>query len=237
MDENHIIVPKTKRRILLAWSGGLDSTYLLLSYLNDESVEVRTVSFLCGQILQSNRQWEARSKIKKLLIEQGKEFHASECQIEFTISMGSREIRSEQAALWAAVTALYADHDECVVMGYVRGDDFWHRGTPGFGAATTALADMLGKSVQYHFPLEWEDKISVLGKMKELYPEFYPHVWFCDLPDKIGNACNECASCISHQRAETIYRSEFDSVKIAGDVLSAPAKRYDCDDTEYPGAL
>jgi len=155
-----------KKRVLLPWSGGFDSTALLLKALKDETVnEINTVSFqLENNGKQSKAEKKSRIKIEKLLIEkypiEVQKWTSKTTQVIPVIQINGY-VGLTQPIIWATYLPLSLGqnikYNHEIWLGYVRFDCFWHI-KHEFEMIFKNACKITHKQGTIVYPLEWEYK-------------------------------------------------------------------------------
>lgn len=147
-------------RQILFWSGGFDSTAVLLHLLKTR--DVSTTLVICGCNLTNapcqSEDLEARKAIADILQLTklvNVQYTEASVTIDAPIGLGG------QAQVWAylASSAVLESVDNILTMGYIKHDDFWHF-RPWFENAVTNLIQCSSDnvSITYHYPFEWFEK-------------------------------------------------------------------------------
>lgn len=182
---------------MLLWSGGCDSTALLVQMLRreipvDDPWKLSTIAISHSAVNQRDRERQARREIIAALKARGHNWK----HVEVTIR--NRSIYPGgcmQAAIWmpTAITSLY--DDENLYAGYVRYDDVFHyRHT--LLACFQHLSDLCNKTGKLVFPYEWTTKDEVVAILKK--HRLLKKCWYCENVPKSGRPCGECGSCKRH---------------------------------------
>lgn len=163
-------VVDSKPPITVIWSGGFDSTAVIIKYL-EEGREVRVVSVsLSNNPNQARAEKDARRNITKLLSDEfPNKLIPSEDIVwpEVTCSIGGLS----QPPIWLYVAAMHASTTE-VAFGWVKeADDIWHYRECIF-RLPSAIDAFTGKTTTILIPFEWITK-------KELIDYYVkrPHVF------------------------------------------------------------
>ena len=201
--------------MLISWSAGLDSTYLLLCVLfphnNEPTKSIRTISINSPQVLQYKKEKEQRKIIKRILKKSyGKTFDSQEVNISETKpGMICNQLEGlSQPTLWVSLSTLYLDTNEDLYMGYVRGDDFWHF-KKHVVKAFKSQQKLLGKKGKLLFPLEWKTKAKMISHLKKNFKDIYDNVTYCE--ENKEKPCGVCVCCKRHLLAE--YESKKFKIK------------------------
>jgi hypothetical protein len=170
------------KRTILFWSGGLDSTALLL-HMVARPVEFPKVDIVSCEVDCTNNVKEDKAA-REAIIKQLDNYDAS-WRKRFNIIDLKQELRFVgqciQAALWAFVAGTSGqqgdDHVE-FYMGYIKGDDFWHFRTD-FEEAVRAIAKMGAEKNQISFvyPWEWQTKMVLLHNFVRYPNVFHELSW------------------------------------------------------------
>lgn len=180
------------KRVLVAWSGGLDSTYLIQHYL-DKGYGVDAVACVLknARPSQMKRELAARKKMLKGYF-RGKDVNlVGTSHIEFDgycfASMGL-----SQPPIWLLNLIVYIrpEHTE-VAMGYVMNDD-----AVSFLDVISGIWNSYAGIIQIPlppmvFPLIKYKKTRVYG---EIHYELRQQVTWCESPEK-ADRCGYCPSC------------------------------------------
>ncbi len=196
---------------LILFSGGLDSTYLLLdAVLHFRRVDVLKVS-LVGQDAKSIREKQACDEILRMLDEDriAKEKDDPEHPHGYVrrtynpFAPGTMQTMSHRILLqpviwmWAAMSSIdiRLEHKE-VWIGYVKGDDMIGS-LPYLRAAWENLVaacyvDNDGKSYpELMFPLRGMGKLKLI---RDIAPKYLSAISWCESMEE-GNDCGLCSSC------------------------------------------
>ena len=203
-----------KKRLIL-WSGGCDSTLVLLWALQAKNAQIRTISFTHPQLGANLEQTAARAKLKKKLEKKYGTFKS----LEFSLGDGHvNQYGMVQPVMWITNAAMTLFKDEDLLVGYIRGDDIWHHRSEVLSIFNTCKK-LSGKEGELLFPLEWLDKNKVIGY---LYEEgLLKDTFWCEHPKSIGQSCGECSSCKIH----SMYRKQVKLTKSGADKVSTGGER------------
>jgi 7-cyano-7-deazaguanine synthase in queuosine biosynthesis len=194
----------------VVWSGGLDSTAILLDYARDKKPLVTVYFRLENNEHKTNFEESRRNVIKSLLKEQNYEFKDRTIYIPAIRGGSSILYRNPQPSLWASHLVMglqEQDSFEKILFVYVRCDDFWHYKESVikvFNGMWELCVSGLDKDVpKLSFPLEWlskEDLIETRYLIDPLGREVFDHVWTCEDPSKEKNTgmyteCEKCHAC------------------------------------------
>lgn len=182
------------KRYLVAWSGGLDSTYLVYKLLK----EGHSVTAVYIKIINN----EGKTKMEELAIEKMKEIFtrmAREREWKFSIEHSSAQVGHNNACnyrikqfpifCYGLLGCVNENIDE-VAMAYVMNDDAMSY-MDEFRAIWDSYTPLLQKAVPLVFPLSKHNKYEIYN---DLPTEFKEHIWVCENP--INNKpCGECCPC------------------------------------------
>ena len=200
-----------KKRILMLFSGGLDSTWLLYNRIK-EGCLVETFYAKGGQRESKQNCEKASRKLITAWIEANapadKPASIWECwdgQVE--VRFGAAKKRSwGQAIAWlvSALEVVDPDKHYCVEIGYVMGDEICQH-LHDIQDAWNSLWKFSkeGDVVPLTFPLSRTKKYEILQQMPG---ELYKLTWVCELPDvdhlNGHKPCGQCEACITRATEE-----------------------------------
>lgn len=196
---------KQKKKLIL-WSGGFDSTGILLQ----EFCDIRGKDFdLCYCILPNNdiiqhHEILARSKLLKKIESMfpDNRYQGNDYTFRYAGNIPSTDNYLPQPFVWGTTLAWNLDvtkYDE-IVMGYIKRDDFWHIRTLFEQMVITGLRMLSGQQdfdLKFSYPYEWHTKQSILDaayhhtEMRNLLTD----VVICEDP---GHCAGSCSSCKRH---------------------------------------
>lgn len=179
-----------KAPLLICWSGGLDSTMVLLKYLRDGVKEISTIYVeLTNNSNKSKMELKARARIRDSL---EKEFNAvidDTCIKVGDISLPWGASLMIQPLLWSfGMLVKLSDKKKefkTLSFGYIREDDFWHirkefESIIKLGLCFTDPNFMLDCEFQY--PLEWFSKQEVWDMYGDAHKHIRDLTWTCEAP-------------------------------------------------------
>lgn len=180
------------KKVLIAWSGGLDSTYLIQEYLEKGyEVEVINCNFRNGGPQQMKREQAAMKKMMKGYFRNKAVTLIGTSHIAFDgYCFGSLNLSQVPVWLFNLISYLRGGHTE-VAIGYVMNDD-----------AVSFLDTIKGIWNSYAdicsvplpplvFPLVKKKKWSIWC---DLHDDLRKHVTWCESPEK-ASPCGNCPSC------------------------------------------
>jgi len=181
-----------KKKVLLAWSGGLDSTYLIQYYLQaGYSVDVVNCSFQNSSQTQMKREDKAIKKMLKGYFKDKDVKLLGKSTITFT-GYSFSKLFLGQVPTWVynLINYLNSEHTE-VAVGYVMNDDaisFLDDIRKLWNSYAGLVKETLPPLV---FPLIKYTKTFIYG---DLHPELKKHITWCE---SFGPAdlCGTCHSC------------------------------------------
>ena len=193
----------TSKRPLVLWSGGFDSTCLVINKLLQSDIDILYVN-LDNNSFQQRHEKRAIRKLKSIIADAnlpGKivEEHTFRYQ---TIKI-SRESIFAQPPLWLLAATFIANPEfhSSVSIGYVKYDDAWHYKYEIF-KAYEALVNLTFNSnkVLLDFPFEWKTKKDLIDMLKVDFTyadQILKLAYHCES----GNvkSCGECSSCKRHK--------------------------------------
>lgn len=191
---------------LILFSGGLDSTYLLWKEARNPENAAVWVVYADAQQGEAKKSMEKKARrriIDKLNCEQDAKpiFTLTSDSTVYLANTPSAAFRQPLGWLVAAMEVVDPDIHTSVMIAYVEGDQI----TQNFNELKTAWQAVWsftkqGPVVPLEFPLNHTSKVSIF---KELPPDYYDEIWYCELPSYDGDsddgtACGQCVPCITH---------------------------------------
>lgn len=230
---------------LVAWSGGMDSTLVLLSlawqYKSDtppDKYGLRTVSFIANQIPAGAENRLARERVLKKCRARGLKIEACDLAFDFTAYDDDDHKPGLEPSidglsmppLWLGLATSMLHKDENLYLGYVAGDCFWawrHH----FEAAFEQLQAIAAKTGKLVLPLMDSKKHEVIQALQN--HDLYKSCWYCEQPvcvvDKPSKPCGNCDPCLTHQAALHVLSLKAKQTKLTKtltkDVTCRPTKR------------
>ena len=194
-------IRKHPRKVLLAWSGGLDSTYLLQKLLQ-EGCHVTTVYInLIGNGNKPHVEREVINKLDNVL--QELDLYHKHYEVDFTYYYNNC-INLAQVVPWLTGLLAYANNNNAdeVNIVYVMGDDAISFLTE-ITKIWNSFSGINGGHIPIKFPLIKHSKKMILN---EIHPKLRDLVVWCENPGHNGEHCSECASC-----KRTVYNGQTDN--------------------------
>ena len=192
------------KSILLMWSGGYDSTLLLIEAMR-QGYRVDTLYIE----LENNFLKNKREKYKRFLIKEKLENKFSNT-IKDKIVVQSNIIKPNygysQPSIWLTQSLLnMSETYDYLCLGYLRTSDFWHIRSDWEVALKSLQNCMLYEHIiESLFPLEWNNKQEVHDYFKNYYKKIYDMCHTCENPVLYRGRiidCNECSSCKNKLKA------------------------------------
>jgi 7-cyano-7-deazaguanine synthase in queuosine biosynthesis len=192
------------RKLLIPWSGGWDSTLIILQAIQD-NIEFET----CYLELKNNKNQQenelANRDLLRILIEKefGKTWKDNKFSFTDIVSCNTTT-KSKQPFIWFATLIWNVDPDKIkeISFGYLRTSHIWHNLNHFKKAFKHSLKftklHSKHKDIKLTFPLEWYNKKDVVNSLKSLFGDVYPMAEFlmqtCENPID-GIVCGVCEKC------------------------------------------
>lgn len=175
-DDEYLKEPRKK--IAVAWTGGYDSTALILKYLSEDYDVTAVSAILENNEFQSASEQRARDAIMAYFDNSYKYRGRVKC-ISFKIPTipQSRQMEIIQPYLWLTNLPLHCNNEK-IALGYVSGDDFWHFKEYA-KKSQEALNGFARDKFEFEFPLEYYDKEGLTGFYRE-NKEIVPFLSVCE---------------------------------------------------------
>lgn len=198
--------------MLLVWSGGLDSTWMLYRALNDapRGNTVRTISINHCQVSGVSQDRTARNKITRILNKAGWRFDRIEVDVNVKAFSRDHAINHGiiQPVMWLSHALLHADTGETIQIGYIKGDDalmHWDK----MADIKNRCGEMMGKALTLELPLMFTEKYEIVRAVKKDAAWILENIWWCEPPPDTPNIrkpCGKCTSC--HKHATALWQEE-----------------------------
>ena len=187
--------------IYVYWSGGFDSTALVLALWRKYRTTIHTISIVHKWVPTSKRDKAARTRLMKIFAERGIKIENTEINVDRHGVCDGRGLG--QPGVWLSQLGNIASSNINVCFGYVRGDDIWHyiksfrKVWEGFNEIREA------KNSSLCFPIEFVDKLDILRYIKQEGLDKICNYCERDDDDYLGEAepCGTCHSCTVHNIA------------------------------------
>lgn len=204
------------RKIVIPWSGGMDSTALvhcLATAMKRENPDnkVYTVSISHPMLAQSKTDLE--KKARKILLEKFKNQGLNVANIEININIpgksielieglmeGKRYSGSPQIMTWLSNILLYCPDGSQLLMSYVKEDETFELHRENAVNFVKSMGKLLKRDISFGTPLK--DSVSKFEVMEYLYQsDLLFHTHSCEHPVLMDGEwinCNICGSCLSN---------------------------------------
>lgn len=195
---------------LVLWSGGLDSTAILLYYLKEKEPFETAYITLENNKAKAKQEKKARKKILKAL-----EHHYGVKITDREIKISSVSFRHDpvmaQPLVWMfGLLQLIHSKVDGVAMGYVKEDCFWHI-KHNFTRAWWHLRVIMDNNFDclpnIVYPFEWYTK-------KDLIDQFYSNdigkyvfdmIWVCEDVTDDKKQCGKCEPCKRFKKVKKYF--------------------------------
>jgi len=189
------------KRPLVLWSGGFDSTVLVIDKLYDGDIDIMYVNLENNERAQRYEKLAIR-KLKILLNDANlKGKIINEYDFGYRTITVTKQVYA-QPALWLQAATFCVDperHNE-VNIAYVKADDAWHykHEIKEVYKSLLALTCQDDEVVPLKFPFEWNTKASLVDHIEDFmyYKQVMNLIHYCEVGNK--EPCGECGSCKRH---------------------------------------
>lgn len=193
----------------VAWSGGLDSTYILDTLAKEHSTPsspIYTITMIHPDICTLKQEAEKKARERYLKYARKKGYNIQDMYLEIAKSppvyMGSwfddNATRGIQQTMWLFSIMPYIWENSTIHFGHLRGEEFYTYRTYIDNIFENLLKIRNMKNVKICYDLEYKEKWKILDKISsDLY-------WYCENPKKKNRKiipCESCKSCITHKVA------------------------------------
>ena len=192
--------------MLIAWSGGADSTFLLYSALKTREKRTRegkttepihSVSIIHPQVVESAKHKSARKKILEWFAAKGLHHYHSEMKLKVEGDVSARSCLLSQVAIWIPYMIQFLHVHENLYLGYIKEDVVFHRWQE-ITYSFDYLMRAIGKTGELKVPLEFIAKEAILARLRSC--GLLKLTEFCE--SRKRRRCGKCPSCISHLTAQ-----------------------------------
>jgi len=188
------------KRPLVLWSGGTDSTCLVIELLTQGDIDIMYVDLKNNE----NQQRHEKTAIRKLRCIINDANLKGKIVNEHSFGYNTISVTKTmyvQPALWITAVAYIANiNTHCGVnIAFIKYDAAWHYKTE-IHAVYDAMNNLVcdGDTVPLVFPYEWKTKVDLINDLKDFiyYEQIMNLIYYCESGKK-GN-CGECSSCKRH---------------------------------------
>lgn len=191
---------KEKRKRIVLWSGGYDSTLALAKeleeYGNAEAWTIECDRFGLG--LQQSAEATAMLRFK----ERAKKTKLKLTHNRVRVDMGAINPGGDccmQSALFIPLSVYLAPKTATLIFGFHYKDDHWKYDYQ-FGLMRLYQSEMMDKDVRFENPLRGYHKYEIVEEIKEA--GLTKCVWTCENPTRKVRACGKCEKCIALKLAK-----------------------------------
>lgn len=193
------------KRPLVLWSGGLDSTALVIDELLKGDIDIAFIK-LNNNDFQQYYEYKAMRKLR-LIIDDIPELKG---KIINEKQFGYEQINCDknvfaQPTLWSFAVNFLSNPDihSSIKIAYVKYDDVWHfkHELMEFYKSTHNLLCNEEELIPIEFPYEWNTKSEIVELLenKIIYSkQILNLIYYCE--SNISKKCGECNSCIRHKK-------------------------------------
>ena len=207
--------------IVVPWSGGMDSTYLLASLAYKYGTRKRPVVAVtvCSEnIAQRANERKARRKLRRIfkklnlhIVYSNSQQNLNHCKYLCDKSSG---IQLGQPAMWAGIMPILSNGNCIVNFAYIKGDDIWHV-MESFKRAFSSIAEILGLQLDLVFPMEYTSKAHIYLALKQM--QLLDYTWYCE--SDANEPCGFCSSCLKVKHVERDIEETIGTGSEISDVL------------------
>ena len=212
-----------EKTFVVMFSGGADSTYLLLTLLDKvkngilkkEQIILYYISHTNISKRKVKKEKEAISKIlEKINVDYGIRYEVNEINVEhIMLSTESYDVSYDgnvQSVFWIANVFPFLPDNSLLSLGIISGDDavislhklehlveilssMYHIYDYQF------LYEQKSKNVSLYTPLIYKKKECIYSYLEDT--GYLDLIWVCEMPTYDGEPCGLCKSCLSHKKA------------------------------------
>lgn len=193
-----------KDRVLVPWSGGMDSTFLIWQLLASGQKVQEVYINLTNNSIKTEMEKRARERLIPVFKDLFKHSYDVNSSYESTFNINHGPLMDmKQNCIWLLALAYTCNHDtQSVQMGYIMNDctlsyldemkQTW--------AALNRFAN--GKLPPLQFPIiKWNK-----AQIKETLPaQLFEHIWYCENPVD-NKPCHDCDTCKRHDAIDPLAK-------------------------------
>ena len=185
---------------LVLWSGGLDSTAILLYYLK-ENIPFETVYIhVENNKVKAKEEKKARKKILKALEDYYK-IKITDYEVKLGIANFKYKNTFAQPLLWmfGIMQSIHGKYDN-VNLGYVKEDCFWHikhNFEESYWHLKRVMDNHFEKLPLLSYPFEWYSKNHLIDQYysNDIGKYIFPMIWVCESSKEPSVQCGKCEPC------------------------------------------
>lgn len=187
---------------IVVWSGGWDSTLVLMDTLRYNNKQVDAISFTLPGI--SALKMECEKIARKRFLEWLRVEHPSYSVNCKTIDFIYDEISIipygdfPQQVIWTILSSIFAPNDATVLFGFIQGDHYWGI-EHSLHEASKQICSAMKKTVTWKNPLKSFYKYEVIQSIHQL--GLQDICWTCENPQILMQPCGVCETCWKHKMA------------------------------------
>jgi len=200
-----------KRKKLVVWSGGMDSTLLLTDIANEFSTKedpIIAYSFITDFLDGNKRVMERRARNRFLKWANKKGYNIEHKEVSVSCGDNVSPNGWAQGLFWFSFIVPFIPDNCDVYFGYVQGDGIWLAVNEFYKAYGNLSYIGKKKNSELHYPFAYKDKWEVIQGIQN-YRIPSKCFWTCETPIKKNNkirACGKCEPCITLQVAKYDFR-------------------------------
>ena len=198
---------------LVLWSGGLDSTAILLYYLK-EKIPFETVYInLDNNRVKAKEEKKARKKILKAL-ENYYAVKITDHEVKFSSINFSHKHTLAQPLIWMfGLLQVIHENIDTVNLGYVEGDCFWHikhNFERAFWHLKRVMDNKFKKFPTLHYPFEWFGKKDLVDYhySDEIGKYVFGMLWVCEDVMEDSSQCGKCTPCTRFKEIDKYFKKK-----------------------------
>jgi len=183
-------LPKIKNDRVIVWSGGYDSTLILLNELINYGCAVCwTFKFKGYSQEKYKKEEECRNKFKKWAKTKGWKIQHEKIEVQSTIY--PKGLLPQQYH-WINLLLAYGGNDTKFILGFHLRDYFFQYKCNYLNILKETNVCM-NKNIKLEFPFEFKDKWEIVRDVRENGIEKF--VWTCEGIEKGNKPCGVCTPC------------------------------------------
>lgn len=199
---NHTKIPETISDIFVLWSGGCDSTALVLYLWEKFHKTINLVSIHYDRFGSYPVDIIAQKRLLKIFKKQKMLVNHIIFEIkedgDYNDYCNNGGIIQPQVFL-SAIANFIRSNNRLISFGYIKNDDIWHF-MDKFNNIFETINSMSNANASLYLPFEWVEKKYILWYLYE--HKILKYCSYCQYPGEVDKKpCNDCSSCNLHNSA------------------------------------
>ena len=205
-DKYPLLAQYEKRDMLIPWSGGCDSTLLVIEALR-AGHKVRTIGYNSKLIAASARQRTSRQVLRATIQSRFGHWTHDEIRMDSTNTafLSKGDFGNPQAFYWTVMSLVYGRPSDLVAIAWIDPDSFVWQNIASIKQLFELGTRILDSKAILYLPFEHYSKVKILQRLRELRFST-KDMWWCQEQSLVKSATCTCQSCSRYRQALTEVR-------------------------------